>query len=1687
NGYVLRCGNNGTINLAIGNSSVWYYATSGAIMSVNTWHHVAATFNGTTLKIYLDGTEVQSASPTNAALGYNGTEQFKIGDSYGFPGRYFHGSMDEIRIWNVARSQADIQSTRYQMLTGNESGLVGYWRFDQDSVTSVYDTTHYLNHGTFTNMDVSDWVDSSFSYSITTNEDVPFTILAGYDLDGDSITITTVSAPSNGTLIFDNANEVITYTPNENYYGSDQFTYQLTDGSNSDSFTVLVNVSSVNDSPSVSNISDQTTNEDTAILSISLTATDDETTGCSLGITYASSNTNLVSIDSISYTCDSGVYYISLTPTANQSGSTFITVTVTDEGNSSSSSSFALTVNSVNDAPVIGSIADQEINKNESISSLSLTATDVETAVCSLGITFGSSNTSLISVDHIAYTCDSSNIYISLTPTTDQTGISTLSITMTDAGNLTASTSFAITVIDTNTAPLIGLIDNQTTNKNTSISSISLTATDNETATCSLNITFASSNQNLISGNNISYTCDSGGFTLSLTPLTAQSGFATITVTINDPQGLTALSSFDLTVLNQSPVAGSGSYTSQTINEDTTFTMTAGYDPDGDSLTITSLSGPSNGTLSFDHTNVVITYTPTANYSGADQFTYQLSDGTDYVSYTVSVTITDINDPPIIGSVNNQACAVNTTISSISLTATDFETAICSLNITFTSSNTTLIPVENITYTCDTNGFDFDIAPVSSQSGNSTISITITDAGGLFSTTSFDVLVSTAPTISSISDQNTAAGTIDFICSDNEAGLITVTATSSDQTVLPNSGIKLTGSDSNTTTYNGIAGESQNLTLTMTPNANQHNRVTITITVTDAAGLNDSTIFTVIVSPPGSGNALSFDGTDEYINLGTINSSHPLALAGSNFTFSLWIKPTLSGDVDQKIINKNDGYYGKNGYSLQVEPGGLLGLQIDGTILKPYIAKTATGVLVANQWQHIAMTGDGSSYKCYINGVNVSLTTNDYQAPPSANAELWIGKYTGSNKAYNGSLDEVRIWNRALSQTEIQQNMCKRLSGNESGLLLYYRLDHTSGTTVKDLSGNGYNGTLTNMESGDWELSGASLGDDSIYDYSCVITSNCNPTLSHSNGDTFHVTGASGAFESMHLYVVNGTPNATVSYSGYQDDDHYWGVFIDGSSTTYDIEYNYQNHELIPNTADLRFYSRTGNTDTSWSHTSKSNDTINKILTKTGVSGTNKEFVFLINNYPQLSTVDDQFIDMDTSIISIPITITDAETAGCSLDITYSSSNTSLVLTNNISYTCANNIYYFSLTPTTSEAGNAVITIDATDSGNKSSSMSFTINVNAPPEIGIISDQITSEDTAILSIPITVNDQGASGCDLGLTIVSSNTSLLPSENISYTCVSDTFYYSLTPTANLSGNTTIQITVIDDRGLTASTSFALTVNAVNDPPEIGSIADQSTFDNVAILSIPLTASDIETAGCSLNITFASTDINLISVESISYTCDSGIFYISLSPTTDQIGNATISVIVTDTENLTASTSFALTVNLSNNPPLLGSINNQATNEDSAIHSIQLTATDNETATCSLGITYSSSNTNLISMENISYTCDSDGFYFSLTPTADLYGTSSISITVTDAGNLTATSSFELTVLSVNDPPTVSNELIDQSATEDTSFTYTFTSDSFSETDLGDSLNYTATLSDDNELPSWLTFNASARNFSGTPTN
>ncbi|WP_172456669.1 LamG-like jellyroll fold domain-containing protein, partial [Microcystis aeruginosa] len=138
---------NGNIVVRIWNNEV--IASSGLNLADGKWHHVAHVFGASVggQQIYVDGQLVASGSRTISDFG--GQDKIVVG--YSADSGYFKGEIDEVRVWNVAKTQAQIQTYYNRNLTGKEQGLLGYWNFEEATGNTVNDLTANKNNGTLTN------------------------------------------------------------------------------------------------------------------------------------------------------------------------------------------------------------------------------------------------------------------------------------------------------------------------------------------------------------------------------------------------------------------------------------------------------------------------------------------------------------------------------------------------------------------------------------------------------------------------------------------------------------------------------------------------------------------------------------------------------------------------------------------------------------------------------------------------------------------------------------------------------------------------------------------------------------------------------------------------------------------------------------------------------------------------------------------------------------------------------------------------------------------------------------------------------------------------------------------------------------------------------------------------------------------------------------------------------------------------------------------------------------------------------------------------------------------------------------------------------------------------------------------------------------------------------------------------
>lgn len=156
-GFAFRCGDNGKLSLVISVDNVWNEIISPALMNTKQWHHVAGVVDDGSMRLYIDGQEV--ASGTYSGTLVNKTTPFTIGESSGFPGRVFDGAIDELRVWNTARTTSQLADNNTVDLSGTEEGIVAYFPMNDGSGTTATNIVDEACSGTTLEMDDSNWVD----------------------------------------------------------------------------------------------------------------------------------------------------------------------------------------------------------------------------------------------------------------------------------------------------------------------------------------------------------------------------------------------------------------------------------------------------------------------------------------------------------------------------------------------------------------------------------------------------------------------------------------------------------------------------------------------------------------------------------------------------------------------------------------------------------------------------------------------------------------------------------------------------------------------------------------------------------------------------------------------------------------------------------------------------------------------------------------------------------------------------------------------------------------------------------------------------------------------------------------------------------------------------------------------------------------------------------------------------------------------------------------------------------------------------------------------------------------------------------------------------------------------------------------------------------------------------------------
>ncbi len=491
----------------------------------------------------------------------------------------------------------------------------------------------------------------------------------------EALSITAVSAPNNGgTVTRTNNNTALLYSPAAGFDGTETFTYTVTDGQFTSTATVTITVEpgvrpfARRDTATIAEVSAG----ETGSVSIDVLANDLVNPGtgvAALLVSFAQPANGTVTLDDNGTPADASDDELVYVPDFEFNGTDTFTYVMNDTAatGENSTGTVTVTVTDVNDAPTAANdTATGTEDQPVTIAITTLLANDSpglgETNTQTLSITSVSSNDGDVVI---------SGTNVVFTPDDDLNGPLTFSYVATDSGSpaLTATAVVTVTLTAQNDPP-VTVADNVSTNEDTPLvfAASTLAANDSpgpETATDedsqTLTVTAVAKPAATLG------TVSLAGGNITYSPAEDFNGTEIFTYTVQDSAGATATGTVTVTVnaINDAPEAGTDSVTAfkgvplQISVADLLANDSTGADNEGSqTLSITAVSSPVNGTVSLNAATGIITFTPAADFSGAASFQYTVQDngptgGTNQNSSTgtVNVSVQDFIPTDISGTV----------------------------------------------------------------------------------------------------------------------------------------------------------------------------------------------------------------------------------------------------------------------------------------------------------------------------------------------------------------------------------------------------------------------------------------------------------------------------------------------------------------------------------------------------------------------------------------------------------------------------------------------------------------------------------------------------------------------------------------------------------------------------------------------------------------------------------------------------------------------------------------------------------------------------------------------------------------------------------------------------------------------------------------------------------------------------
>jgi gliding motility-associated-like protein len=610
-------------------------------------------------------------------------------------------------------------------VTQNQDNTFSYYPNDNFNGTDTFEyTITNGNCGTDTatvtvTVDAENDAPIAVDDTASTSEDTPVEITVlnnDSDPDGDELTVTISEAqePANGTVTIDE-NGVVTYTPNENFNGTDSFDYTISDGNGgTDTATVTVTVGAENDAPIAVDDSASTT-EDTPVEITVLNNDSDPDDGDELTVTISEaqeSANGTVTID------ENGV--VTYTPNENFNGTDSFDYTISDGNGGTDTATVTVTVGAENDAPI--AVDDSASTTEDTPVEINVLNNDSDPDGDELTVTISEAKepaNGTVTIDE--------NGVVTYTPNENFNGTDSFDYIISDGNGGTDTATVTVTVGAENDAPIAVDDAVETDEDNTVIISVLDNDSDPDGDELTIVSTTTPENGTVVINND---------GTITYIPNENFNGTDSFDYTIRDEDGLTDTATVTITVnpVNDDPIAVNDAAITDQDNAVTVSVLDNDSDIDGGDLVVTETTTPENGEVVIN-TNGTVTYTPKDSFTGVDTFEYSISDGnggTD--TATVTITVNDTEGPEI-------TCPENIDLNN--------DPGVCGAVVDFTIPEFT-DNAEGATILQTSGPASGETFPV----GNTTVSFTATDAAGNTSFCSFDVIVtdSEAPVAEEMDD-----------------------------------------------------------------------------------------------------------------------------------------------------------------------------------------------------------------------------------------------------------------------------------------------------------------------------------------------------------------------------------------------------------------------------------------------------------------------------------------------------------------------------------------------------------------------------------------------------------------------------------------------------------------------------------------------------------------------------------------------------------------------------------------------------------------------------------------------------------------------------------------------------------------------------------------------------------------------